>query len=229
MPMNSNQSDIRAWVLDVDDTVYLERDYVQSGFNAVGDFVERIHGVSGYGAICWSLFQSGVRGQVFDQASAVLGAVTNAIPVADLVGVYRSHRPTISCDETTIKVLKILKETSELAIITGGPEEAQRQKVAALGLSAICEKIVFAGARGSEFDKPHPWAWQEIEEKTGFQGTDLIYVGDNPNKDFQAPLKLGWRTIRIRLKESLHESLPTPQGVIEVNSIDEITQTFSVN
>ena len=37
--------------------------------------------------------------------------------------------------------------------------------------------------------------------------TQFAYVADNPQKDFAAPLQLGWLTVRIRRPGSLHEGV----------------------
>ena len=34
----------------------------------------------------------------------------------------------------------------------------------------------------------------------------LVYIGDNPSKDFDAPALLGWRSIRLRLPGQVHRS-----------------------
>ncbi|MEL7208731.1 MAG: hypothetical protein AAGK32_10970, partial [Actinomycetota bacterium] len=47
-------------VFDIDDTLYLERDYVRSGFNAVGEHVESQFGTAGVGRRAWELFIEGV-------------------------------------------------------------------------------------------------------------------------------------------------------------------------
>jgi putative hydrolase of the HAD superfamily len=39
---------IRCVVFDVDDTLYLERDYVRSGFDSVGAWLQRDSGVVGF-------------------------------------------------------------------------------------------------------------------------------------------------------------------------------------
>src|SRR5690606_41459193 len=46
-----------------DDTLYLERDYVRSGFHAVGEHLRRTHGVDGFSRRAWELFESGHRGR----------------------------------------------------------------------------------------------------------------------------------------------------------------------
>jgi len=219
--MKQDLTKIKGWVFDVDDTVYLERDYVRSGFRAVGDYVEVVTGHAHFGEICWSHFQSGVRSDVFNKALSNLKINDPMASASKLVDLYRLHSPAIACDESIIKVLTELKEHCDISIITGGPVESQRRKVLALGLDLVASNIIFSGSLGPALDKPHPWAWREIENRIGLVGNEFIYVGDNPSKDFDAPLELGWRTLRVRQKNSLHEALPTPSGVPECRTLIE--------
>ena len=55
---------IQHYIFDIDDTLYLERDYVRSGFDAVG----RALSDERFGAYCWDLFCHGVRGNTFELA-----------------------------------------------------------------------------------------------------------------------------------------------------------------
>lgn len=46
-----------AFVFDIDDTLYLERDYVRSGFRAVGEWARDRFGCDDFAARCWSRFE----------------------------------------------------------------------------------------------------------------------------------------------------------------------------
>ena len=60
---------IRCVVLDIDDTLYLERDYVRSGFEAVGQAL----GEQEFGPTAWRVFLEGGRGDTFNQTFSRLG------------------------------------------------------------------------------------------------------------------------------------------------------------
>ena len=92
------------FVFDLDDTLYLERDYVLSGFRAVGRWLPSNCGWSDFDAIafserCCELFRSGQRGNIFDlalqQETSNSRLVWQRPVINDLVHAYRSHRPTI--------------------------------------------------------------------------------------------------------------------------------------
>ena len=207
------------WVFDLDDTLYLERDYVRSGFQAADAFMQAEHGIGGFGADCWRLFEAGRRGDVFDLVLASRGLPDRLVP--SLVEVYRQHDPAISLSPEVLTALEDIQARNQtrIAILTGGPSDAQARKLEALDINWFADHVVYAGRRGPDFDKPHPWSWETAGEMSGLPGGNLAYVADNPAKDFDVPLRLGWRTIRVRLPGSLHEDVATPRAVPEVTSL----------
>ena len=80
---------VRCVVFDVDDTLYLERDYVLSGFSAVDSWVATELGVTGLAEHAWSLFEAGRRGDIFDAVFAHLRI--DPVHVPRMVEVYRAH------------------------------------------------------------------------------------------------------------------------------------------
>lgn len=204
---------VQCVVFDIDDTLYLERDYVRSGFHAVGEHLRRTHGVDGFSRRAWELFESGHRGSTFDVVLAELG-MAGAL-VSELVKVYREHKPDIELLDDARKLLEELSTKVRLAIITDGPVESQQRKVDRLGLIRCCEEIVLTGALGPEFAKPSPAAFIRVQDRFDLPPTACVYIGDNPRKDFQAPVKLGWRAVRVRRAGGLHEEHRGHPSVIE--------------
>lgn len=208
--MSARLAHVRFVVLDVDDTLYLERDYVRSGFQAV----EAAAGIAGFAAAAWALFESGVRGDTFDQALAKLGPPHDQVSVAELVRHYRTHAPTIDLSADARLLLDRLHGAGvPLAGVTDGPLESQQAKVAALRLADWSVGVIFTAAYGPGFGKPHPRAFAELAERSGVAPHEHLYVADNPRKDFGGPQELGWSTVRVRRPGSLHEQLDTPESV----------------
>lgn len=208
-------------VLDVDDTLYLERSYVRSGFLAVGDLVAAERGIDGVGATLWDGFVDGVRGDAFDRALIAHGIDPEPGLIADLVGHYRRHRPTIELLEDAARLIDRLRGRAT-GVITDGPAVSQRAKVDALGLPSILGEIIVTSELGDGFAKPHPRAYQQVESVYGAAPRRCWYIGDNPAKDFVTPLERGWTAVRIRRRLSLHEQVPTPDLVPEIASLDQV-------
>lgn len=171
----------RVVVLDLDDTLYLERDFALSGFAAVGRHVEERHGLPGYGAECVRLFEEGHRGTVFDAALGALGL--SAIDVASLVALYRGHAPEIALAGDAARLIDRL-DGHATAIITDGPGQTQGNKVAALGLYGRIGKVVLTGILPEGCAKPHAMAYAMVEQWSGRPAAEHVYIGDNAAKDF---------------------------------------------
>lgn len=211
----------RVIVLDVDDTLYLERDYVRSGFVAVGELVSSQLGIDGIGHTLWSGFVAGVRGDAFDRALLHHGCEPSPDLIRELVDCYRAHRPAIHLLPDAARLLDRLAGR-RLAAITDGPVNSQRAKVEALGLEARADPVVLTGELGPGRSKPDPAAYVLVEQHSGLDPDRHVYIGDNPTKDFVTPLDRGWTPVRIRRPDSLHHDAPTPAGVLEISSLDEI-------
>ena len=213
----------RLVVLDIDDTLYLERDYVRSGFAAVGAWARDELGIDDLGDRAWAAFETGVRRTIFDEALAGTGVEVTDDLVPRLVEVYRSHAPTIELLTDARDWLDGLAPHVALAVVTDGPLASQQAKAEALFLSRWADLIVFTETLGSGRGKPHPAAFEQLEREVGLAGDRCAYVADNPAKDFVAPHRLGWRTVRVRRAGGLHADQPSGEDVdVEIGGLGEL-------
>jgi putative hydrolase of the HAD superfamily len=208
------------YVLDLDDTVYLERDYVRSGFQAVDQWIGDHYGVTGFFELIWGLFEAGVRRHIFDRALDNKSIADPGI-VEKLIDIYRSHDPDISLLPDAARFLKEKKQ-NDLAIITDGYSYAQWKKIGALELEKFVSKIIVTDDWGTQYWKPHLKAFQQIMKNR--VAHECQYIADNPNKDFIGPACLGWApSIRMRRKGGLHYDLESPDTSIEIASFAEMS------
>jgi putative hydrolase of the HAD superfamily len=189
---------------DLDDTLYLERDFVRSGFTAVGGWLARARGVGGFEACAWRLFEAGHRGDIFDRLLPRLGLAPERGLIERLVRVYREHAPKIALEPAAADLLDRLSGRCHLALLTDGCHATQRRKIAALGLDTRCRPIVCTDDWGLAHWKPSPTGFRHMQETLGAAPERCIYIGDNPAKDFRAPRALGWRTLRLRHPQGEH-------------------------
>jgi putative hydrolase of the HAD superfamily len=199
---------VRIVVFDLDDTLYPERDYALSAFEAVGRYLESARGISGLARIATSLFNSGLRNTIYDRALALLGVTPDQGLVKKLVDVHRSHTPTMSwaCDARAF-VGRASAAGLAFGIVTDGFRECQEAKIRALGISEEFEPIILTDVWGRAAWKPSPRGFCALMEHYGGAPSDFVYIADNPAKDFIAPNKLGWRTLRIRRSGGEYERL----------------------
>ncbi|MFT3873073.1 MAG: HAD family hydrolase [Nocardioides sp.] len=207
-------------VFDVDDTLYLERDYVQSGFEAVGSWIEAELGVSGVGDVAWRLFEQGVRRTTLTDALEHRGVETTEDLRQAVVRVYRRHNPSIRLSDDAARLLKRLGGRIPLAVVTDGPVESQRAKCRALGLEKWVDTIVVTAEHGSS--KPDPAMFTLAVTGWDVPAAQLAYVADNPAKDFDGPRSLGWCSFRVRRPGSLQVGLESPPDVAEIASLEDM-------
>ncbi|WLT32816.1 HAD family hydrolase [Geothrix sp. PMB-07] len=184
----------KAVIFDLDDTLYPESSYNISGFQAVGWHVSKYYGMKDFGTQCITLFNQGIRGDIFDR---VLNANKMEIPVLDLINVYRSHSPAIALYNDARVVLTSLSRSVPLGLITDGYRMVQRRKVAALGIEPFFTAIVFSDDEGPDSWKPSPRPYIRLINEMSKHADDFIYCGDNPKKDFITARKLGWQTVMV--------------------------------
>lgn len=202
----------RGVVLDMDDTLYLERDYVRSGFRAVADHLASTRGVDAERVRqhLWQRFVRGERGSHFDDLVASDPALRDAVDVRDLVDVYRHHVPDIHLLPGVADLVRGLRAAGlRTAVISDGALASQQAKVDALQVDQLVDgPVVLTDVWGREGWKPHPRAFVHVQDTWALAGEALVYVGDNPAKDFDAPRDLGWSCVRLRLPGQLHTDVP---------------------
>lgn len=178
-------------VFDLDDTLYLEKDYQASGFKSVMDLLCSLYPV-----------RRQELEKIADKGGDVIGGFVNEVgyPLIkeSLLWHYRLHSPNIMLSDDVKKLLNLLESKGiHIAILTDGRSIAQRQKLLALGLDKYHVYI------SDEFDgsaKPDPMRFKVIEKN--LPANKYVYVGDNVDKDFVAPNKLGWLSIGLMPKPS---------------------------
>jgi putative hydrolase of the HAD superfamily len=206
---------------DLDDTLYLERHFVRSGFAAVGGWLASERGARGFEACAWRLFEGGQRGDIFDRVLPRLGIAPERALIERLVRVYREHAPQIVLEPEATDLLDRLAGRCHLALLTDGFHDTQRRKIAALGLDARCRPIVCTDRWGRAHWKPSPTGFRHIQEALGAAPERCIYIGDNPAKDFRAPRALGWRTLRVRHPRGEHAA------ALAASSLDDADATVT--
>ncbi len=189
----------------MDDTLFLERSYVESGFRAVNSLLENAYGRSSFFEEFWRLFQTGRRGDIFNVARDFEGKGLSPELIKECIAVYREHIPNIELLSDSVEFIDFCRGAVRTALITDGPRVSQRAKILSLGLEGVMDTIVVTDEHDANWHKPEPKAFLSLEEEFGVSGEQCVYIGDNPHKDFVSPLRLGWKAIRVRRMGGLHE------------------------
>jgi putative hydrolase of the HAD superfamily len=201
-------------VFDLDDTLYDELDYCRSGFRAVARFLARVAPLGCSDDVftsLWTHFSAGNRTRTFNAALDELGLPYDDGLIAQLIEVYRGHRPDIALPTDSRRTLDTLKDTYTLALLTDGFLPAQRLKVQALGIEGYFSAVVYTEELGRACWKPSPAGFERLIETLDVAPAQMVYVGDNETKDFIAPNRLGMLTVQLRRQRRLHTA-PGPCG-----------------
>jgi putative hydrolase of the HAD superfamily len=219
--------------LDLDDTLYLERYYVRSGFQAVDQWLKIHRSLEDFFNEAWSLFESGKRKTIFDMVLESRGLFDENL-IKELVNKYRTHVPSITLEPDAKEFLRNHHKKEDLALITDGSATAQWSKIKALDiekyfgniivtddLGANYSNIIVTDDLGANYSKPNPDVFKMVQGS--LPGSACVYIADNPLKDFTAPASLGWMpSIRVRRAGSLHYDCPTPDYCIEAASLNDV-------
>ena len=204
---------IQAVVFDLDDTLYPERQYVRSGYVAVAAFLrERLGRTEAFEDWLWDRFCSGQSSRALDAMNAEFHLGRSDEQIRELVSVYREHRPDIRPREGAAELLGRLGRRCRLALLSDGFLPAQKRKLEALGLEPLFDAIVFTEEMSRECWKPSAAGFEAVRSKLRVPHEGCAYVGDNPAKDFVAPNRLGWRTVRLACEGQIHVHNPAPAG-----------------
>jgi putative hydrolase of the HAD superfamily len=175
-------------VLDLDDTLYKEVEYVLSGIRAVTNQINSIYG----SALSTELVDAYLGGDrdVWGLACSILRLPTQTKD--SFLWMYRLHLPAIGLRPHVVRWINDLQQAgTQLAILTDGRSVSQRLKLASLGLADL--PVYISEEHGSE--KPSPERFISIMKR--WPGKRYAYIGDNARKDFVAPNHLGWLTVGL--------------------------------
>ncbi len=202
--VNDYIEDIEAIILDLDDTLYNEEDYIRSGYKEIA---QRYPELPKAQEELWMYFIEGKPAiDVFLKNHNLEQEKEQCLQC------YRSHMPRIVLPEKNRDLLKKWHNMGKkLGIITDGRPFGQRNKIAALHLEELIDEIIvtdeLAGNHGDvkKFRKPEKLAFQVMQMRLDIPYEKMIYIGDNQQKDFQAPEELHMKYLWFQNEKGLYQ------------------------
>lgn len=197
-PSPDNQDPPQALLIDMDDTLFEERHYVDSGFRAVAEFLEKERGLPAdysYPSMLAFLELEG-RGRVFDRVIERFEVRNAAGLVEACVKAYRAHVPEIQPYDGVRTALAQLAASYPLALVTNGLPQMQRNKLQALGVAERFAAVIYCDEHGEP--KPSPAGLLAAAERLGVDPGQALMIGDNPVTDAAAAAAAGLRFLRVR-------------------------------
>ena len=196
----------KALLLDLDDTLYDEWQYVQGGLRAVADHIaKRDRSLTPEVVLHHLRYEWALRGRtaVFDRTLAHFGLPLSDVP--RLVAVYRAHRPSLVFHEGVPARLRELHRWFRLAVVTDGQIEMQRAKVDALGLEKLVDHVFYCDALDAP--KPDPRGFLHAAEQLGCSPEACLVIGDDPYRDVVAARRARIPCWRVRTGRFRHIDL----------------------
>ena len=210
---------IKAILFDLDDTLYQERTYVESGFAAVAVHLAQRFGFSPEAVLAEmiQLLEREGRGRIFDRVLTSRGRYTLDL-VQECVALYRGHAPQIRLEPTSRTVLGQLRRWGlKLGVLTDGLLVMQQQKVLALGLAELVDATVYTDDLGPSCHKPHPAGFHCLLERVRAQPAEVLFVGNDPVKDVAGAQAVGIEAVHL-----LAAAEPMPGAQYTIRRLDEL-------
>lgn len=210
-------------IFDLDDTLYDESRFVDGGLAAVARHGETRWGFEAQASLdtLRAVLARDGRGRVFDRWLEGRGAWSRT-RVKECVRVYRHHRPQITLFPEARRMLDRYRARGPLYLVTDGHKIVQRNKVDALQLWPVFRRVFITHRFGIAAAKPSTLCFERIREAEGCDWSRLVYVGDNPAKDFVGLNRLGAFTVRVRT--GVHRDRRAAPGFDAAASIADLSR-----
>ena len=214
---------------DLDDTLYEEITFVKSGLKSVSDYLYRKYSIpknNSENFFYEELLKD--RNRILDKALIKFN-IYSKNEVKKCLSVYRSHNPKIQLYPQVNYIFRKFGKES-IYIITDGNKLVQKNKINALKVTKKIKSHIITSNYGIKHSKPSPYCFLHICKKENIQPHELVYIGDNPNKDFISIKKLGFKTIRILNGRYKHvKKSKEYEAEITINSLSQITKKLIQN
>jgi len=207
--------------------------FVVGGVGAVARLIERRYPDVGLvEPVIMGILDSEGPFHLFDHGLGLLGIPRDEALISEMVRTFRSHRPVLEPWPGVRELLSGLKAARVgIGLVTDGYLDVQKAKWDALGLHDLFDAVVICSdIDGVAFPKPDRASFVKVAgmlaDAMGAEPSPLVYVGDNPQKDFPAPDALGWKTVRVCRPGTWHsgepDSVPSRRSAATTDELREI-------
>lgn len=196
-------SPVNGLIFDLDDTLYLQQDYLAGAWDAVAKagVTQAIDEDKLRSALRTIAAQGSDQGRIIDRALESIGVST--ADVQSLVKAFVAHQPTkLMLMDGVLPMFALLRELKiPTAIVTDGALETQRAKLYALAVESLVDHVIMSDEAGRQFRKPHPQPVLTALHELQLRPQQVVMIGDRPTKDVAAASAAGVRAIRVNTGE----------------------------
>lgn len=225
---------LKAVVFDLDDTLAPELLFVKSGYKAVAKELSKkcSKNESEIYSLLLKAFDESHQ-NVFNRVMKECGLSDEKEAVLELVKVYREHDIDTTIYTFYDDAERLLEELRDkgvkLGVLSDGFSVSQHKKALALGLDKLFDEIIFTEDLGKACAKPSPVGFDKLLEKFGVAEEEMLYVGDNPNKDFAIKNVRSIMTARIVRPDGVYSDAEYKDGITEdirIKTLNDILSLF---
>lgn len=223
---------LKLLICDFDDTLVDELKFVESGFaECARVFAPQFPDLGTSGLLNLFRHEFAVsRSGVFDRAFGSIGGNNAETLAARAVDTYRYHRPNITYNEDVKPFLAEAERRGlHTAIITDGDAKTQRNKLETAGAFADFEKAIITAEHGGNWGKPSPLPFEYLKDFFGIDYSEMLYIGDNPKKDFAMKKYIPISTARIIRPDGIYKNEPYLWDIREDAAISTLPEIFKTD
>lgn len=222
---------VKAVIFDLDDTLISEKMYIQSGYQAVsawlaGEYPSKTQ--REWFQLLWDAFLGGSK-RVFNDVLAQCGIRYGQEDIGKLVICYRNHMPNIEFYPDVLPCFDRLRSQGiGIGVLSDGYLEAQENKCKVLMLHEITDYVILTDGLGREFWKPHPLAYEKMKDYFQCEWEEMVYIADNPAKDFAIRATYPIHTIQIDRKDKVYSSGGYFDNILPEYKVCSLAETESI-
>ena len=215
-------------IFDLDDTLFPRKNFVNNGLKNVAKFISKKNTKLKSKKVYLDLKKIYANSNIQKTFNYFLkkNNITN-ISENKCVSIYRYGKNDIKLYPQALKLLR--KYNKKCYLISDGNKCVQRYKIKKLKIRKFFKKILLTNEYGIKFQKPSLYCFKIIKkiEKCNFE--NMVYIGDNPKKDFVNCNKIGIKTIRFKKGEYKDLVLKYPyEAKYQISNLKNLRKIFAL-
>lgn len=202
-------------VFDLDDTLVAEVLFLRSGIRHIAKTLSEEYPILKESRIV-NIMEAAVfaRQNHYSALENMLEetGMRDDVDIKKVVAEFRNHVPDPEIYHPAPHIAEVLENLKKcgipIALITDGRSVTQRNKIMVAGIDRLIDNSNILISEETGYDKTYPDNFLALMKK--YAGYDKFhYVGDNPQKDFYHPSRLGWETHLVHpFPLMIHQGIP---------------------
>lgn len=210
-------------IFDLDETIYCEKQFIRHGFKMVSMYL-KTRGIDISIRELFNYQEKFGRENVIDHVLRERGISDRNI-LLNSIYAYRNNNGVLTPRDGFMEVLDFLP--TKPSLVTDGMGFVQRKKLQNIGLEGRFDRIYFTDEWGAAAAKPSLVCFLDILRQKSLSPNEMVYIGDDPSKDFVNLNLIGVKTIRIlqgRFRDKIAE--PDYDAVISIHNFGELREVL---